>query len=279
MRRYSKYPGGACQGRQAQSEYAERASCRRAHRWPVPAHRAARSRRHGRSVARRARRSGAFRRRVVIKVLAPERRGDPRIAGMLADEAAWSGSLTIGHRRRRRLPRVRDGGAHLRARVRGRVPRCAAPSRWLASGANGFGSLAAHVCAGRRAGPERGAHRLRPGRQPLHLVHRDIASDNVLLSRSGAVYLGASASRAPATPRSAIRDASRRASALHGPERRPADGVTPAPTSMRSARCWRSGRAGLWFRAPRCDRQGHPAGVRGPLPDRRRDGIRAHPRL
>ncbi|MFL5435527.1 MAG: hypothetical protein ACJ784_13565, partial [Myxococcales bacterium] len=31
--------------------------------------------------------AGAFRRRVVIKVLAPERRGDARVAGMLADEA------------------------------------------------------------------------------------------------------------------------------------------------------------------------------------------------
>src|SRR5436190_1813536 len=59
--------------------------------------------------------AGAFRRRVVIKLLAPERRGDPRIA------------------------------TH-------------------------------HACD--RYG------------KPLHLVHRDIASDNVLISRSGAVYLG-----------------------------------------------------------------------------------------
>src|SRR5207248_10507231 len=37
--------------------------------------------------------AGAFRRRVVIKVLAPERRGDPRIATMLADEARIVGLL------------------------------------------------------------------------------------------------------------------------------------------------------------------------------------------
>src|SRR5207248_540793 len=37
--------------------------------------------------------AGAFRRRVVIKVLAPERRGDPRIASMLADEARVVGLL------------------------------------------------------------------------------------------------------------------------------------------------------------------------------------------
>ena len=37
--------------------------------------------------------AGAFRRRVVIKMLAPERRGDARIAGMLADEARVVGLL------------------------------------------------------------------------------------------------------------------------------------------------------------------------------------------
>ncbi|HWT85146.1 MAG TPA: protein kinase, partial [Myxococcales bacterium] len=37
--------------------------------------------------------AGAFRRRVVIKVLAPEHRGDPRIATMLADEARIVGQL------------------------------------------------------------------------------------------------------------------------------------------------------------------------------------------
>ena len=36
---------------------------------------------------------GAFRRRVVIKMLAPSRRGDPRIAAMLADEARVVGLL------------------------------------------------------------------------------------------------------------------------------------------------------------------------------------------
>src|SRR2546423_11729786 len=37
--------------------------------------------------------AGAFRRRVVLKVLAPERRGDSRIATMLADEARVGGAL------------------------------------------------------------------------------------------------------------------------------------------------------------------------------------------
>ncbi|MFL5405534.1 MAG: protein kinase, partial [Myxococcales bacterium] len=37
--------------------------------------------------------AGAFRRRVVIKVLAPERRGDARVAGRLADEARVVGLL------------------------------------------------------------------------------------------------------------------------------------------------------------------------------------------
>src|SRR5205809_7546761 len=37
--------------------------------------------------------AGAFRRRVVLKVLAPERRGDPRVAAMLADEARVVGLL------------------------------------------------------------------------------------------------------------------------------------------------------------------------------------------
>src|SRR5207249_7291473 len=37
--------------------------------------------------------AGAFRRRVVIKMLAPQRRGDVRIAGMLADEARVVGLL------------------------------------------------------------------------------------------------------------------------------------------------------------------------------------------
>src|SRR5216684_654230 len=80
--------------------------------------------------------AGAFRRRVVIKMLAPERRGDKRIACMLAD------ALT----------------AHVGAQV----------ARAL---------HAAHLAC------DRDGH-------SLHLVHRDISPDNVLLSRSGAVYLG-----------------------------------------------------------------------------------------
>src|SRR5437667_8155064 len=37
--------------------------------------------------------AGAFRRRVVLKVLAPDRRGDERLASMLADEARVVGLL------------------------------------------------------------------------------------------------------------------------------------------------------------------------------------------
>jgi len=37
--------------------------------------------------------AGAFRRRVVLKVLAPERRGDQRVAAMMADEARVVGLL------------------------------------------------------------------------------------------------------------------------------------------------------------------------------------------
>ena len=37
--------------------------------------------------------AGAFRRRVVLKMLAPERRGDAPIAAMLADEARVVGAL------------------------------------------------------------------------------------------------------------------------------------------------------------------------------------------
>ncbi|TMB28990.1 MAG: PEGA domain-containing protein [Deltaproteobacteria bacterium] len=98
--------------------------------------------------------AGAFRRRVVIKVLAPERRGDPRIATMLADEARIVGLLH--HPGIVALPEA------LAAQVGADVARAL---------------NAAHNACDRDG-------------KPLHLVHRDIASDNVLISRSGAVYLG-----------------------------------------------------------------------------------------
>jgi serine/threonine protein kinase len=135
--------------------------------------------------------AGAFRRRVVIKVLAPERRGDARIASMLADEARVVGLLhhpgivaAVDY-----LESETEGpifvlefvdGCSLRSALkvaRKRAERLSEP-------------LAAHVCAD-VARALNAAHTAcdRDGK-PLHLVHRDIASDNVLVSRSGAVFLG-----------------------------------------------------------------------------------------
>jgi len=135
--------------------------------------------------------AGAFRRRVVLKVLAPERRGDPRIAAMLADEARVVGALhhpgivaaldyqqTEEHGPIFVLEFV--DGVSLRS-----VLRLARRQRFLMPE-----SLAAHIGA-QVAHALHAAHTAigRDG-QPLHVVHRDVAPDNILLSRSGAVYLG-----------------------------------------------------------------------------------------
>jgi len=135
--------------------------------------------------------AGAFRRRVVLKVLAPERRGDGRVAAMLADEARVVGLLhhpgivaaldyleTPEHGPIFVLEFV--DGASLRTVLRlARQHKAALPE-----------SLAAHIGA-QVAHALHAAHSAagRDGR-PLHVVHRDVAPDNVLLSRSGAVYLG-----------------------------------------------------------------------------------------
>lgn len=135
--------------------------------------------------------AGAFRRRVVIKCLAPERRGDPRLAAMLADEARVVGLLhhpgvvaAIDY-----LETEEHGpifvlefvdGASLRTVLKlARLKKRLLPER-----------LAAHVGA-------QVAHALHAAHTavgldglPLNIVHRDVAPDNVLLSRSGAVYLG-----------------------------------------------------------------------------------------
>jgi len=135
--------------------------------------------------------AGAFRRRVVLKVLAPERRGDPRIAAMLADEARVVGALhhpgivaaldyleTEEHGPVFVLEFV--DGASLRTLLKLARRQHAVMPEMLAAhiGAQVAHALhAAHTAVGRDSAP-------------LHLVHRDVAPDNVLLSRAGAVYLG-----------------------------------------------------------------------------------------
>jgi eukaryotic-like serine/threonine-protein kinase len=135
--------------------------------------------------------AGAFRRRVVIKVLAPERRGDPRVAAMLAEEARVVGALhhpgivaAIDY-----LETEEQGpvfvlefvdGASLRSVLKvARRQNAVMPE-----------ALAAHIGV-QVAHALHAAHTARaPDGEPLRLVHRDVAPDNVLLSRSGAVYLG-----------------------------------------------------------------------------------------
>jgi len=135
--------------------------------------------------------AGAFRRKVVIKMLAPERRGDPRIARMLADEARVVGLLhhpgivaAIDYLESDTLGPVfvldYVDGCSLRSALKFARRR----NELMAE------ALAAHIGA-QVARALHAAHTEcdRDG-QPLHLVHRDISPDNVLLSRSGAVYLG-----------------------------------------------------------------------------------------
>src|SRR5438067_941064 len=135
--------------------------------------------------------AGAFRRRVVIKVLAPERRGDPRIASMLADEARVVGLL--------HHPGIVAAVDYLEAETEGPifvlefVDGCSLRSALKVARKRGERlpeALAAQV-GDDVASARNAAHTAcdRDGK-PLHLVHRDIASDNVLISRSGAVYLG-----------------------------------------------------------------------------------------
>ena len=135
--------------------------------------------------------AGAFRRRVVIKMLAPERRGDQRIAGMLADEARIVGLL--------HHPGIVAAVDYLESDVYGPifvlefVDGCSLRSALkIARRRNELmpEALAAHVGA-QVARALNAAHTAcdRDG-HALHLVHRDISPDNVLLSRSGGVYLG-----------------------------------------------------------------------------------------
>src|SRR5438132_12025175 len=132
--------------------------------------------------------AGAFRRRVVIKVLAPERRGDVRIASMLADEARLVGLL--------HHPGIISAIDYLETETEGPifvlefVDGCSLRSALKVARKRSERlpeALAAHVAAD-VARALSAAHTAcdRDGK-PLHLVHRDIASDNVLVSRAGAV--------------------------------------------------------------------------------------------
>jgi tRNA A-37 threonylcarbamoyl transferase component Bud32 len=134
---------------------------------------------------------GAFRRRVVIKVLAPDRRGDDQIARMLADEARVVGLLhhpgivTATDY----LETDSEGPVFVLEYVDGTSLRTALR---LARHSNDLmpEAVASHV-GSQVARALHAAHTARDleGR-PLRVVHRDVSPDNVLLSRSGAVYLG-----------------------------------------------------------------------------------------
>jgi len=135
--------------------------------------------------------AGVFRRRVVIKLLSPERRDDDRIARMLADEARVVGLLhhpgivaAIDY-----LETPGDGPVFVLEYVDGTSLRTALRS---ARRRNEIMPevLAVHVgaCVARAL---HAAHTALDGEgRALRIVHRDVAPDNVLLSRSGAVYLG-----------------------------------------------------------------------------------------
>ena len=135
--------------------------------------------------------AGAFRRRVVIKVLAPERRGDPRVAAMLADEARVVGALhhpgivsAVDYLETEDYGPIFVlefvDGASLRSVLKiARRNNAVMPEELAAH----IGAQVAHALHAAHTAAGRDGH-------PLQVVHRDVAPDNVLLSRSGAVYLG-----------------------------------------------------------------------------------------
>ena len=129
--------------------------------------------------------AGAFRRRVVLKMLAPERRGDERLASMLADEARVVGMMhhpgivaAIDY-----LETEEHGpvfvlefvdGASLKAILKLLRKNGQVMPEQLAAYVGAQIALALHA-----------AHTA-----SLAIIHRDVAPDNVLISRDGAVCLG-----------------------------------------------------------------------------------------
>jgi Protein kinase domain/PEGA domain len=135
--------------------------------------------------------AGAFRRRVVIKMLAPERRGDARVAGMLADEARLLGLL--------HHPGIVSAVDYLESETEGPifvlefVDGCSLRTALkLARRRHDLlpEALAAHIGAQLARALHAAHHACDRDGHSLRLVHRDISPENVLLSRSGAVYLG-----------------------------------------------------------------------------------------
>jgi serine/threonine-protein kinase len=135
--------------------------------------------------------AGAFRRRVVLKVLAPDRRGDVRLASMLADEARVVGLL--------HHPAIVAALDYIETEEYGPVfvldyvDGCSL--RMVLKLARRDGAclpeeLAAHIGAQIAHALHAAHNALGRDGQPLNVVHRDVAPDNVLLSRTGAVYLG-----------------------------------------------------------------------------------------
>jgi serine/threonine protein kinase len=129
--------------------------------------------------------AGAFRRRVVLKLLAPARRGDERLASMLADEARVVGLLhhpgivaaidyleTEEHGPVFVLEYVE--GASLRAILKVLRQKELAMPEPLAAWVGAQVARALHA-----------AHTA-----PVSIVHRDVAPDNVLIARCGTVWLG-----------------------------------------------------------------------------------------
>jgi len=135
--------------------------------------------------------AGAFRRRVVIKMLAPSRRGDPRIAAMLADEARVVGLLhhpgivaAVDYQESKTQGPIFVlefvDGCSLRTALKVARRRNDLLPEALAAY---IGTQVARALQAAHTACDRDGH-------ALHLVHRDISPDNVLLSRAGAVYLG-----------------------------------------------------------------------------------------